>query len=233
MIKRLEKQNKHGSYYYIQKCGLCGKEFEGVYNPKLKSCGCAIAERDRSGEINKFGVKIIRRIGEVERNKKHNQNCYIYEMQCPRCGKIFKSRYNQYLKSCGCLSELIYNSEERKELLKDVGKRNRRFGTNLGLIASDKIPKTNTSGYKGVNFDNANRKWCATMCFQGYNVKKACKSKEEAIEERQKMEKERNVFLKWYDSLSEDEKDFFSEQYDNNKKEFSKFYREKIKEILG
>lgn len=114
LIKRLDKQNKHGSYYYIQKCGLCGKEFEGVYNPKLKSCGCIVTERDRSGETNQYGVKIIKKIGEVERNKKHNQNCYVYEMQCPMCGKIFKSRYNQYLKSCGCLAESICNSEERK-----------------------------------------------------------------------------------------------------------------------
>lgn len=236
LIKRLDKQNKHGSYFYIQKCGLCGKEFEGVYNPKLKSCGCISAERNRSGETNQYGVKILKKVGEVERNKKHNQNCYIYEMECPICGKIFKSRYNQYLKSCGCLAKSIYSSEERKELLKNVNKKghekNDRFGTNLGLIESDRIPKSNTSGYKGVYFCNTREKWYAAMRFQGYTHRKSCKSKEEAINERKKMEEERNIFLNWYNSLTEDEKDFFSEQYDNNKKEFSRFYKEKLKEIL-
>ena len=125
LIKRLDKQNKHGSYFYTQKCGLCGKKFEGVYNPKLKSCGCSVLEKDRSGETNPNGVKIIKKVGEIEKNGKRMQNPYIYEMECPICGKIFKSRYNQYLKSCGCLKELIYNSEERKELLKSV---NRKYG---------------------------------------------------------------------------------------------------------
>ena len=236
LIKRLDKQNKHGSYYYIQKCGLCGKEFEGVYNQKRKSCGCISNERDRSGETNQYGVKILRKVGEVERNKKYNQNCYIYEMECPICEKVFKSRYNQYLKSCGCLPKSIYDSEERKQLLKNVNKKghekNERFGTNLGLIASNRIPKSNTSGYKGVRFYNTTGKWYAEMRFQGCTHRKSCKSKEEAINERKKMEEERNIFINWYDSLSEDEKEFFSKQYDNNKKEFSRFYKEKLKEIL-
>lgn len=183
---------------------------------------------DHAGEVLPSGIRIM---AKTEKRKKFGiesssiQSYYI--QRCPKCGCTFEAVYSKRRKSCGCSSRAWDNI---KNLQKNAVKKNARFGTNLGLIASDKISALNTSGHKGVWLRKDTGRWVAEICFQGIKMKRQFDTKEEAIEERCKMEKERKSFLDWYASLDECEKDLFSEWYSNNKKEFSKFYTEKMRE---
>lgn len=225
---------------YKMRC-TCGAIFEHTYSYNLKSCGDkkkhprkqkergSLESINHSGEILSSGVRIIRKL-RAEKDEHTGRNFTVYLQKCPICGKEFEARFKPKRLSCGCYRDKINHSDERKQQFENNIGKYQAFGTNLAIVKSSRIPITNKSGYKGVCFYKG--KWLAQMTFRGFDYYKKCNTKEEAIEERRKMEKERDIFLKWYDSLSEDEKEFFSEQYDNNKKEFSRFYKEKLKEIL-
>ena len=63
-------------------------------------------------------------------------------------------------------------------------------GTNVNLIASDKIPANNTSGVKGVSWNERDKKWAAIIGFQGkYYRLGYFDNKEDAVLARKMAEK--------------------------------------------
>lgn len=233
VIERIyERHGNTKSWKYRQKCGLCGKEFVAPFSNKYNACKCNQGETDRSGMVTKYGIEIIRKTGERKNSGIRIQNRFIYEMKCPKCGCLFSHYYNDSLKSCGCMKEERCNSNEQKEMLDSARKKNNRFGTNIGLIKSDRLPANNTSGYKGVSYNRKKGYYQASICFQGVRHKKVNLTFEEAISTRREMERVRDSFITWYDSLSQEEKDTASLQYENKKEFFMDLYKEQMKNFM-
>lgn len=98
---------------------------------------------------------------------KSKNNGYIWRCQC-ECGNIkdivSTSLISGNTLSCGC-----YQKEEAKKGLIEKRKKNQVDSTNLGLIASDKVRKNNTSGVPGVYFDKQKKRWRSYIRCQGKN----------------------------------------------------------------
>ena len=66
---------------------------------------------------------------------------------------------------------------------------NLRWVNNNQNMFNSKIPSNNTSGYKGVYYDNTTKKWKATWREQGHKKEKTLNTKDEAIAYREKKAK--------------------------------------------
>jgi len=155
-----------------------------------------VAERNRLKMDNLIGKRFGKLIVLEKTNKKYQYNNY-YLCKCD-CGnlkivldKLLKSGHT---KSCGCLHKEIA-SKSGKKSIKDNSKNrieiDKRYNTNFGVITTDKPPKNNKSGIKGVWYNPKRDKWEAHI---GINNKRInlgrYNSKEEAIKIRKNAEKE-------------------------------------------
>lgn len=84
----------------------------------------------------------------------------------------------------------------------------------------------------GVSYITTRDVWVAYCRFQGYYAQKTCHSLEDAIRARQRMRQIRDSFIKWYDSLTEEERQEAIKKYDNNRNFFKKYYRDRMQEIM-
>lgn len=102
--------------------------------------------------------------------KRDKDRSIIWKCKC-ECGNICyvsSHKLMQYsIKSCGC-----YRKKFGKQLIKKCRDTNFRHHTSIGLIKSDRIPKNNTSGIKGVSWIKQHKKWRAQITFQSksYNL---------------------------------------------------------------
>lgn len=90
-------------------------------------------------------------------------------------GGLLTTKYKKRrIRSCGCL--LKERASARQGILTEKAtEANKPFfdfekGTYIRIISSKKLPKTNTSGVKGVSFDKSRGKWRASLKFKGKNV---------------------------------------------------------------
>ena len=94
--------------------------------------------------------------------------------QC-NCGNIksFKIKSLKSQKppqSCGCLHKEAVSCNGKKTITKNSMEQiliNRHFNTNFQVIETQKPPKNNTSGIKGVAWNNAHQKWEAYISIHG------------------------------------------------------------------
>lgn len=196
----IKRENKRTYLKVI--CPKCGniKWMRTDYVKTFMSCGC---EKDKNKFVSNditgknFGyLKVIRKTSE-----KNYKGSIIWECQC-KCDNTVKVSASDLLqgriKSCGCLKK-----ETERNNGKNVGayiKDNYCIeNTNVNNLTM-RTPKTNTSGVKGVSWDNKRQKWLAQIRFQGKNyylgryddLSKAANSRKEA---------EDHIFgnfLKWY-----------------------------------
>lgn len=83
--------------------------------------------------------------------------------------------------SCGCLrKDIVPNHGDIKSLSKD--------GTNLSILASKKTRSSNTSGVRGVHWDQSRNKWIGGVKIRGVDKKKRFEKFEDAVEYRKALE---------------------------------------------
>lgn len=181
VIKDSGKRNK-GSIVYECKCD-CGNTTEVISyklrNGKTKSCGCLRHEiRDITNE--RFGRLVAVEFVEIRNSKT------IWKCVCD-CGNMcevsLSSLSSGASRSCGCLDREVKQASiyERMQF---------RDGTSYVAHNRKNINKNNSSGVRGVHFDNKRQMWVAQIGFQNkviylgrfVNKEDAIKARKEAEE---------------------------------------------------
>ena len=151
-------------------------------------------------EPNVFHIK--NNIVEIELN--HKNKILIASIDLEDFGKIKEHKWhfgvNRYAytsslgKKATAMHEVILGSKDgcRVDHINGNGldnrKTNLRFATHSQNLMNSKIHKHNTSGIRGVYFDNSRKKWCAKIECQSKILSKRCNSLEEAINIRREYE---------------------------------------------
>ncbi len=167
-------------------------------------------------------------------NERHKKGEVIWLCKCD-CGKekkvISTSLRRGFTTSCGCYMKEVNGKNTNLNLYRSE---NMRFGTNIERISRDdsNLMKNNTSGHTGVRYHKTRKEWVARCRFQGVEIAKWFSSKDEAIECRQLMKNERDKFVEWYSSLTDEEKQDACKNYDDNKLYFKLLYKQKMNEIF-
>ena len=188
-VKELDakRRDSQGPYWICEcECGNISSVLgTGLKSGHSQSCGCLqresirwfIDRKDLTGQ--QFGKLTVLNFAYVKGRQKY-WNCIC------ECGnqKVVKgsSLTTGETVSCGCK-----NSENRKEVYKKM-EPYLYDGTNIALISSKKIRSNNTSGVRGVSFDNTNKKWIAAIRLRGKTYSKAYKNFDDAVKCRQEME---------------------------------------------
>lgn len=112
----------------------------------------------------KFGELTV-----IEKTKKKKQGAFLYRCKCD-CGNETLVRSSDLkrknTRSCGCMQR----DAARKNMLSNkIYKSGLIENTNLYLL-NEKIPKTNSSGKKGVYYNKKAKKWVAQIKFQGKQI---------------------------------------------------------------
>lgn len=201
-VIRRDKSAPSGRSKWICKCD-CGNTVSVLRNHlvcgQATSCGCAKKHVNLKDETGKrFG-----RLTVLSRTEKKSGNTYIYKCQCD-CGNVCEvsgaNLRNGKTKSCGCLA-----SESHRKVLQDDGKarsvRNDYYvgGTDVMALCRG-TQKNNTSGYRGVCWDESVRTWKSYIGFQGkrYYLGSSIDF-DTAVNLRKKAEKKlHGEFLEWY-----------------------------------
>ncbi len=146
-------------------CGeKCEIRYDSIKSGKTTSCGHVneknlFTSLDLAGKTNKYGVKALYKTGE------RDGTCYVWRCLCA-CGKEFDVATNDFnvRKSCGHLQEETRKSNIK--MAKKVYDEYSKDGTNA-LVITSKIPRNNTSGFKGVKRRNDRGTWVAEIIFKG------------------------------------------------------------------
>lgn len=126
----------------------------------------------------------------IRNTDKKEHGSYVWEFECI-CGKRIERRIGLVtggqIVSCGChkgKNLTVKTSAEKLGL---------QFGTSLSKIKSNKLPKNNTSGYKGISLHRQNGKsdrWIAYIYFKGHRYYLGCyENIEDAIKARKEAER--------------------------------------------
>lgn len=194
VIQKAPQRGRHD--YYLCKCD-CGTVRE-VSGDSLRagtstSCGCVsknkLIARHREQDDDLTGQKcgeitVIRYNGVSEGGRR------LWLCQCS-CGNTINLTTTQIksgkIKSCGHL----YKTEVAK--IADCG-------TNPASIASQKMSKRNTSGIKGVWYDQRRGKWTADIMFRRkkYRLGRYKKKEDAAAARKEAEERLHGGFLEWY-----------------------------------
>lgn len=166
----------------------CGKVFDtrkdSIKSNKTKSCGhlTQFDAKDIAGE--RFGRLIAIEPTAIE------NGAYRWLCKCD-CGNTTEVKIGNLTqgitRSCGCL-RIDYRTEKMRETRKKMEGVKYVESTFIPALGS-KIPKNNTSGVKGVFYDNTRQKWVAVVEFQGEKkLYKRFEKKEDAIKARKEAE---------------------------------------------
>lgn len=165
--------------------------------------GCGCRSNDSLFKAEDLSDKTFGRLTVLSKTEERAENgSVIWKCKC-RCGNIcFVSAYglkSGQAKSCGCISK-----EWQKKHGQDLAKATKKQcikNTNVRNLTA-RIAKNNTSGIKGVFWDNNRKKWVAQIMFQGKNYHLGRYEKIEDAASARK-EAEENLFgnfLKWYEN---------------------------------
>lgn len=165
-IKRTDEKDKWNRCYMWEckcDCGeVCTVAVDQLRNGFVKSCGCLAREsrmRDVAGQ--RFG-----RLVALERTDKIKFNSTVWRFRCD-CGNVIEVRLSQvadnHKLSCGCLDL----ENKRKQAVLMQMNCHRENGTNVALIRSDVIYRSNSSGYRGVAWHKHTQKYVARINFKG------------------------------------------------------------------
>lgn len=191
----LEETHKNGKRYYKCRCE-CGTEKE-VYSRSLEqgsslSCGCLRKELTHERAMDLTGRRIGRLVVLGRDESKHG--FWICECDCGNRKSIRGTSltHKNPTSSCGCIHNEVIAKAGEKTIAKNSEKQittNMAFHTNFQVIESKKLPKNNTSGYKGINWDEGRKKWAVWLQVHGKRKYLGRYAKiEDAIEARRKAE---------------------------------------------
>ena len=158
--------------YGIYKCGFCGEEFKAytqhITSGNIKSCGCY--NKRRLSETHKtHGLKYtrlyiiwtdIKKRTLNPKNKDYNDYGGRGISICDEWKTDFMSFYN-WAMSNGYSDEL---SIDRIDNDGNYCPENCRWTTQTIQSRNQRIPKNNTSGFKGVSFRKKNKAFDARIC---------------------------------------------------------------------
>lgn len=116
------------------------------------------------------------------------------------CGKTKSIRKTSLTKkrypttSCGCKQSKLASKIGKKTIHKNSEKQiqtNLAYNTNIQVIKTEKPPKNNTSGHKGVSWSKEKKSWYVYIQLHGKRIRLGYyKDKEQAVQVREKAEKE-------------------------------------------
>jgi hypothetical protein len=161
VLQKAEYQRKNGGIWWLCKCS-CGAEYEVpgtlLMTGRRTHCGSKIHSRNYA-TTDITGRRFNRLTALYPTEQRDDKGSVIWHCRCD-CGNELNVSYNNLvycnMKSCGCQKK--EHDQSLKELLTHVD------GTSLDMIRSKKIPKDNTTGYKGVYFVRG--RYMAKIVFQ-------------------------------------------------------------------
>lgn len=200
----LEQKRENKKTYLYCRCTLCGTEkwirADMVTSGKQVSCGCYNAEHNLLKPKDITGQKFGRLTAKYPTGKRAANGTIIWYCEC-ECGGHNEVSAGDLIKlrilSCGCLAK-----EAHRKNGQILGQKTREIcvaGTNVRSLTA-KIPKNNTSGYKGVTWNKERHLWVAQIGFKGKNYTLGRYANiTDAVKARQKAEEKIfGNFLKWY-----------------------------------
>ena len=153
-------KSKQKSRYGIYECGFCGTRFKAntydIKSKKTKSCGCYNKKRTKERNT-KHGLKGIR-LYTIWRNMKKrttNINDEAYPNYGGRGITICDDWKNDFMSFYNWAMSNGYSEELSIDRIDNDGKyepSNCRWTTRTIQSRNQRMPKNNTSGYKGVSF---------------------------------------------------------------------------------
>jgi len=188
----LQFESRRGKDYYWRCICKCGKEKSVRANSLIgglsKSCG-----HSRATDLT--GKRFERLLAISKLSKKSSGGNALWKCICD-CGCIIdvnsKHLIHGSVRSCGCLrEESVLGNFEFFE------------GTIVTKIRNDSVQKNNTSGFRGVCWCRATRKWISYISFKHkrYNLGRYDELNDAVNIRKQAEEKIFGEFLKWYDSI--------------------------------
>lgn len=192
----LERKIENKKTFYYCQCDCGNKKWiraDNITSKKhpTRSCGCLAKEtlfkaKDISGK--RFGRLIA--IKPTKERDKYTSSV-IWECKCD-CGNNKKVSLSDLrdggVLSCGCIKK-EYMVKHGKEIGAIHVKTRIIEDTNIQVIGTDKLTKSNTSGCKGVSYQASRDKWIAQICFKKkYYFLGRYNKKEDAIKARKEAE---------------------------------------------
>ena len=165
------KDSNQKSHYGIFKCGLCGTEFKSILDSvkrgKTKSCGCY--QKRRTSETHKthgLGATRLYKIWSDIKRRTLNPNFKQYNDYGGRgitiCDEWLdvQNFYNWAISNGYSEGLSIDRIDNDGNYCPD----NCRWTTRVIQARNTRIPKNNTSGYKGVSFVKDRNKYNSRIC---------------------------------------------------------------------
>lgn len=182
VLHKAEHQRKNGGIWWTCRCA-CGSIYECpatlLVNGRRTHCGCK-TNRGRPADI--AGRKFNRLTALYLLDERDDKGSVLWRCRCD-CGNEVDISYNTLMysdiQSCGC------QKKEHDKMMQSF--LTRVDGTSLDIIRSKKLPKDNTTGYKGVYLIRG--KYVAKIVFQKkqYHLG-AYRNIKDAVEVRRKAE---------------------------------------------
>lgn len=152
-------KNRAARWRCICECGTETTVAESrLVSGNTKSCGC-IKSPDRTGQ--RFGSLVV--VGRSElRGKRGKRTVPLWECRCD-CGAIVYRAMDSLTTFKNCSCESCLNHSKTKDMRQYAGFYEK---TQISKISDMKLTAANTSGVRGVYFDNRSGRWVARLKFK-------------------------------------------------------------------
>lgn len=198
-----QKREKNKTYLYCR-CKLCNNEkwirSDAVTAGKQVSCGCFnklnnyLKAKDITGQ--KFGMLTAKY--PTDKTAENGSIIWFCECECGNYKEIPTGDLTALrVVSCGCLAKQWQTQQG-----KAIGEKTKQVcidGTNIRNLTA-KIPKNNTSGFKGISWDKNRNKWLAQIRFKGknYHLGRYVDIRDAVKARKMAEDKLFGEFLEWY-----------------------------------
>ena len=160
-VLRKTDSTKHGSSQWVCRCS-CGEEcvVRGSLLISGRKTRCSGSAHEKNYAYNDISGQRFGRLVALFPSRRYDPSgSVVWHCRCD-CGKETDLSYNTLVytnqKSCGCQKK--EHDQKLKTFLTHVA------GTSVDMLKSKKVPKDNTTGYKGVYFVRG--KYLAKIVFQ-------------------------------------------------------------------
>ena len=198
----LRETRKKGKKYYECRCD-CGNIKEVYYRSietgASQSCGCLRSELNKDSAMDltgqRFGKLLV--VARDDENKHGGNHYWFCECDCGNRKSIRGTSLTKKktpTRSCGCDQREVSSETGKRVIAQNSARQiaeNVAFHTNFQVISSEKPPKNNTSGHKGVWWDENRGMWQAYIQVHGKRVHLGRYGKlEDAVKARRRAEDE-------------------------------------------
>lgn len=170
VIRKLPEERINRERAWECKCTVCGSMCKKS-SSQLRICkvGCPSCSRSvnlRAGD--RYHMLVAQHFVEYRAAKDGNHAVWLW--QCD-CGNTIEARADIVMRgdrtSCGCKTD-----QERRERAPTAPQKSGQLveGTFLPRLKKNDLLPTNTSGYRGVYYNNRRQKWVAQIYFKGKQI---------------------------------------------------------------